>query len=40
MDYQKLRPHRALVDRSPNEFAYEVAADRNLMGPEMAEYST
>jgi putative transposase len=33
------RPHRALGERTPNEFACQVAASRDLTGPEGAENS-
>ena len=31
-EYNESRPHRALGERTPNEFAREVAARRDLMG--------
>ena len=38
-EYNESRPHRALGERTPNEFAYEVAASGDLMGSETAENS-
>ena len=38
-EYNESRPHRALGERTPNEFAHEVAASRDLMGSETAENS-
>jgi putative transposase len=31
-EYNESRPHRALGEKTPNEFAHEVAASRDLMG--------
>ncbi len=38
-EYNESRPHRALGERTPNEFANEVAASRNLIGLQAAENS-
>ena len=38
-EYNASRPHRALGERTPNEFANEVAASRNLIGLQTAENS-
>jgi putative transposase len=38
-EYNESRPHRALGERTPNEFASQVAARRDLTGPEGAENS-
>jgi transposase InsO family protein len=38
-EYNKSRPHRALGERTPNEFASEFAASRELTGPPTAENS-
>jgi putative transposase len=38
-EYNESRPHRALGERTPNEFACQVAASRHLTGPEGAENS-
>ena len=35
--YNESRPHRALGERTPNEFACEVAANRDLTGPKAGE---
>lgn len=36
-EYNESRPHRALGERTPKEFAYQVAASRDLTGLEEAE---
>ena len=38
-EYNESRPHRALGERTPNEFAHEIAASGNLMGFKTAENS-
>jgi len=38
-EYNESRLHRALGERTPNEFAHEIAASRDLMGLETAENS-
>jgi putative transposase len=38
-EYNESRLHRALGERTPNEFASQVAARRDLTGPEGAENS-
>jgi Zn-finger protein len=38
-EYNESRPHRALGERTPNEFAHEIAARRDLMGSQTAENS-
>jgi len=38
-EHNESRPHRALGERTPNEFAFQVAASRDLKGPEGAENS-
>jgi len=38
-EYNQSRPHRALGERTPNEFASQVAASRDLTGLEGAENS-
>jgi putative transposase len=38
-EYNESRPHRALGERTPNEFASQGAASRALTGPERAENS-
>ena len=38
-EYNESRPHRALGERTPAEFANQVAASRDLIGPEGAENS-
>jgi len=38
-EYNESRPHRALGERTPNEFAFRVAARRDLTGTEGAENS-
>ena len=38
-EYYESRPHRALGERTPNEFASEFAASRELTGPPTAENS-
>lgn len=38
-EYNASRPHRALGERTPNEFASQVAASRDLMGLQTAENS-
>ncbi len=38
-EYNDSRPHRALGERTPNEFAKESAASRALLGPQTAENS-
>jgi transposase InsO family protein len=38
-EYNESRPHRALGERTPNEFACQVAASRDLTGPKGAENS-
>ncbi|MBZ5516373.1 MAG: transposase [Acidobacteriia bacterium] len=35
-EYNESRPHRALGESTPNEFACQVAASRDLTGPEGA----
>ena len=39
-EYNESRPHRALGERTPNEFAKEIAASRDLLGQQTAENST
>jgi len=34
LEYNASRPHRALGERTPNEFAREIAASRDLSGPQ------
>ena len=38
-EYNESRPHRALGERTPNEFANEVAAGRDFIGMQTAENS-
>ncbi len=38
-EYNESRPQRALGEQTPNEFACQVAASRDLTGPERAENS-
>jgi transposase InsO family protein len=38
-EYNESRPHRALGERTPNEFAHEIAASRELTGLQAAENS-
>ena len=38
-EYNESRPHRALGEQTPNEFACQVAARRDLTGPEGVENS-
>ena len=38
-EYNESRPHRALGERTPNEFANEIAASRDLIGVQTAENS-
>ena len=38
-EYNESRPHRALGEQTPNEFACQVPASRDLTGPEGAENS-
>lgn len=38
-EYNESRPHSALGERTPKEFACHVAASRDLTGPEEAENS-
>ncbi len=38
-EYNESRPRRALGDRTPNEFANEIAASRDFIGMQAAEYS-
>ena len=38
-EYNESRPHRALGERTPNEFGRQVAASRDLTGLEGAENS-
>jgi putative transposase len=38
-EYNESRPHRALGERTPNEFAHEIAVNRDLMGLKTAENS-
>jgi putative transposase len=38
-EYNESRPHRALGERTPNEFANEIAASRDLIGMQTAEDS-
>ena len=38
-EYNESRPHRSLGERTPNEFASQVAASRELTGPQPAENS-
>jgi putative transposase len=38
-EYNESRPHRALGEQTPNEFASQVAARRDLTGTEGAENS-
>ncbi len=38
-EYNESRPHRALGERTPNEFAHEIAASRDFMGTQTAENS-
>ena len=35
-EYNASRPHRALWERTPNEFAHEFAASREFMSPQTA----
>ena len=35
-EYNESRPHRALGERTPNEFAHQIAASRDLMGLQTA----
>src|SRR5450755_2139382 len=39
-EYNESRPHRALGERTPNEFANEIAASRDLIGSQAAENSS
>ena len=38
-EYNESRPHRALGERTPNEFAKGIAASRDSLGPETTENS-
>ena len=38
-EYNESRPHRALGEKTPNEFASEIAASRDLTGQQTAENS-
>ena len=38
-EYNESRPHRALGERTPNEFANEIAASRDFIGIQAAENS-
>ena len=38
-EYNESRPHRALGEKTPNEFANEIAASRDLIGLQTAENS-
>lgn len=38
-EYNENRPHRALGERTPNEFAHEIAASREVVGVQTAENS-
>ncbi len=38
-EYQESRPHRARGERTPNEFAKEIAARRDFLGSQIAENS-
>ena len=38
-EYNESRPHRALGERTPNEFAKEIAATRDFLGIHTAEHS-
>jgi putative transposase len=38
-EYNASRPHRALGERTPNEFAKDIAASRNILGLQTAENS-
>jgi putative transposase len=38
-EYNESRPHRALGEKTPNEFANEIAASRDLIGLQIAENS-
>jgi putative transposase len=38
-EYNESRPHRARGEKTPNEFAHEIAASRDLMGLQTAENS-
>lgn len=38
-EYNENRPHRALGERTPNEFAREIAASREVIGVQTAENS-
>ncbi len=38
-EYNESRPHRALGERTPNEFANEIAATRDFIGLQVAENS-
>jgi putative transposase len=38
-EYNESRPHRALGEKTPNEFAKEIAASRDFLGQQTAENS-
>lgn len=38
-EYNESRPHRALGERTPNEFAKEITASRDFLGLQTAENS-
>jgi putative transposase len=38
-EYNESRPHRALGEKTPSEFAHEIAAGRNFLGTQTAENS-
>ena len=38
-EYNESRPHRALGERTPNEFAKEIAASRDFLGQQTAQIS-
>jgi transposase InsO family protein len=38
-EYNESRPHRALGEKTPNEFANEITASRDLIGLQTAENS-
>ncbi len=39
MEYNESRPHRALGEKTPNEFAKGIAASRDSLEPQRAENS-
>ena len=38
-EFNESRPHRAVGERTPNEFAHEIAASREVIGVQTAENS-